>query len=474
MCGVAGVFYFDKSRKDAAETVMLSLFAEQHRGQESCGIAVTDGREIRIQKFMGHVKEVFTPSVLQTIPGFAAIGHVRYPTRGSSILSNAQPYVIETLGGPVYSVASNGDIVNYEEMTNLLRAKGVHFKSSNDGEMIGRYIVYYHERENLSIVDAIRKLMREVKGAFSALFMTQNTLYIFRDPYGFRPLQIGEISGGIIVASESCALDIHRAENVRTVQPGEIIAIHSSGFYDSYREEIQFPQLDQKKYHCVFELIYFSRPDSAEFDEYVYDIRQKIGAMLASYDDFEPDVVIPVPDSSNFMAIGYAQAKKVPFNFGLVRNHYVGRTFIRPDQYLRDESVRQKFNPLKDFFIDKKVVVVDDSIVRGTTIRKIVHMIKQAGAREVHLRIGSPPVKYSCYYGIDTPTREELIANNLSLEEIRQYVGADSLKYLKLEDLKKVLKFPDNFCYACFNGNYPIPKEYLPKTLVNQEENYDR
>jgi amidophosphoribosyltransferase len=353
--------------------------------------------------------------------------------------------------------------VNYEEVVKNLKAKGVHFKSSNDGELLGRYIVYHHERMNVSIPDAIRKLMHEIKGAFSTVFLTRDTLYVFRDPFGFRPLHIGEIDGGIAVASETCALDILRAENIRTVEPGEIIAINASGIYQSSTEEIEFKDLSLRKAHCVFELIYFSRPDSAEFNEYVYDVRQKIGAMLASYDDFQADVVIPVPDSSNFMAIGYAQAKGISFNFGLVRNHYVGRTFIKPNQYMRDESVRQKFNPLKDFFKGKKVVVVDDSIVRGTTIRKIVRMIKQSGASEVHLRIGSPPVKYSCYYGIDTPTREELIANNMSIEEIKNYVGADSLKYLKLEDLKKCVSKKESFCYACFNGEYPIPKtlDYL-------------
>lgn len=468
MCGVAGVFYFDKTRTNAAETIMLSLFAEQHRGQESCGIAVSNGYEIFKRKYMGHVKEVFSPEVLAQFKGFAGIGHVRYPTRGSSIIVNAQPYLIETLGGPVYAVASNGDIVNYDEVVHMLKAQGVHFKSHNDGELLGRYIVYHHERKGMNIIDAIRKLMHEVKGAFSSVFLTRNTLYVFRDPYGFRPLHIAEIDGGIAVASETCALDIIRGENIREVKPGEIIAINQSGFYESVSEEIKFDDLENRYHHCIFELIYFSRPDSAEFDEYVYEVRQKIGATLASYDDFKADVVIPVPDSSNFMAIGYAQAKGIPFNFGLVRNHYVGRTFIKPNQYLRDESVRQKFNPLKDFFKGKKVVVVDDSIVRGTTIRKIVRMIKKAGAKEVHLRIGSPPVKYSCYYGIDTPTRKELIANNLSLKDIQEYVGADSLKYLKLEDLKECVRKPQQFCYACFNGKYPIPKETNQVTTVEE------
>lgn len=458
MCGVAGIYFYDKSEKNASVYVMESLFAQQHRGQESCGIAVCDGNEIYNHKAMGHVKEVFTPEVMKTMQGYTAIGHVRYPTRGSSVLSNAQPYTIETLGGPVYAVASNGDIVNYEENINVLRGKGVHFKSTNDGELLGRFLVYYHEIKEMEVIDAIKLLMKTIKGAFSTVFMARQNLYIFRDPYGFRPLHIGEVDGGIAVASETCALDIIRAKNIREVLPGEIIVVNSHEMYSTQTDilPLEIPG-KEKLHHCIFEMIYFSRPDSSSFNEYVYDVRQKIGAKLASYDDFKADVVLPVPDSSNYMAIGYGQNKQIPFNFGLVRNHYVGRTFIKPEQRLRDESVRMKFNPLKDFFKDKKVVVVDDSIVRGTTLKKIVSMIKKSGAKEVHLRIGSPPVKHSCYYGIDTPTREELIANNKTIKGIEEFLGADTIKYLEIEDLRQCVKESDKFCYACFNGEYPLP-----------------
>ena len=470
MCGVAG--YFSRSGANVAGQVMLGLYSEQHRGQESCGIAVSDGKIIRLHKSMGYVKEVFTPEVLRDLPGHIAIGQVRYPTRGSSVIKNAQPYIIETLGGPIYAVASNGDIVNYDEIARWLQTRGVHLASNNDGELIGRFLVYQHERQGLSIPDAIRLLMNRVKGAYSSVFLTPNSLYVFRDEYGFRPLFLGEVNGDVAVASETCALDILRPHEIKEISPGEIVHISREKVISSPKQDHLFNHQPKEFRHCVFELIYFARPDSSQFNEYVYSVRQKIGAKLASYDDFDADVVIPVPDSANFMALGYANAKRILFDFGLIRNHYVGRTFIRPDQHLRDESVRQKFNPLKDFFTDKSVVIVDDSIVRGTTIRKIIRMIRGAGAREIHLRIGSPPVKNSCYYGIDTPRRQELIANNMSLEEIREYVEVDSLKYLKIDDLKDCVKKSNHFCYACFDGKYPIPKTEEVKTVVVEDTSY--
>lgn len=470
MCGIAG--YFARSDMNVAGQVMLSLYSEQHRGQESCGIAVSNGVTIQLHKEMGYVEEVFTPEVLENLPGRVAIGQVRYPTRGSSILENAQPYIIETLGGPIYAIASNGDIVNYEEIARWLRSNGVHISSNNDGELIGRFLVYHHEKVGLPIPDAIRLLMNRVKGAYSSVFLTPTSLYVFRDEYGFRPLFISEVNGDVAVASETCALDILRPHNIREINPGEILQITQEKILTSPKPQDLFPHQVKPLRHCIFELIYFARPDSSQFNEYIYDVRQKIGAKLATYDDFDADVVIPVPDSANFIALGYAKAKRIPFDFGLIRNHYVGRTFIKPDQYLRDESVRQKFNPLKDFFNDKRVVVVDDSIVRGTTIRKIIRMVRGAAAREIHLRIGSPPVKYSCYYGIDTPRREELIANNMTMSEIQAYVEVDSLKYLEMEDLRECVKQPGDFCYACFDGKYPIPKSPIIETVKEEERQY--
>ncbi|RMF60987.1 MAG: amidophosphoribosyltransferase [Calditrichaeota bacterium] len=459
MCGIAA--YYCRKNRDATQNVMLMLYAQQHRGQESCGIAAANGHKIRIHKAMGYVKEAFPQTILEELSSNAAIGHVRYPTRGEAAIENTQPYVIETLSGPIYAVASNGDIVNYEEIADELRVKGVHFASRNDGELLGRFIVYHHERKDMSIVDAIHLLMRRIKGAYSAVFLTHNTLYAFRDRGGFRPMLVGNIGEDIAVASESCALDILRPDSMREVAPGEVVVVTPHQVV--YQHELDTKLLPEnakpvQPHHCIFELIYFARPDSYQFNEYVYEVRHKIGSRLASYDDDIGDVVVPVPDSANFIAMGYAMAKKIPFHLGLIRNHYVGRTFIRPDQYTRDESVRQKFNPLKDFFSNKRVILVDDSIVRGTTIRKLVRMVKGAGAREVHLRIGSPPVKHSCYYGIDTPNPNELIANNMEIEQIREYIGADSLKYLRIEDLRECVKTADNFCYACFNGNYPFPK----------------
>jgi amidophosphoribosyltransferase len=473
MCGIVG--YYSQKENNAAEQAMYALYSQQHRGQESAGIVSSNGGFLQMHKEMGYVKEVFTTEMLHKLTGFSAIGHVRYPTRGKSELSNSQPYIIETLSGPIYAIASNGDIVNYDEVVLELGKKGVHFASKNDGELLGRFIVYYHEREGMEITDAIKLLMKRIKGAYSAAFLTRDNLYIFRDIQGFRPLLMGQINSDFAFASESCALDILKVEKMREVEPGEIIVVTPKAKYEISNKNELFPNSKEelKKHHCIFELIYFARPDSFQFNEYVYHVRHRIGAKLASYDNFSADVVLPVPDSANFIALGYAAEKKISYNMGLIRNHYVGRTFIRPDQYMRDESVNQKFNPLKDFFTGKEVVVVDDSIVRGTTIRKLIRMIRRVGAKKVHLRIGSPPVKFSCYYGIDTPTRKELIANNMSVEEIREFVEADSLKYLKIEDLKGCVQTPNNFCYACFTGNYPVPlkvQKSIPKEKVRQVE----
>ncbi|MCB0274811.1 MAG: amidophosphoribosyltransferase [Calditrichaeota bacterium] len=457
MCGIAA--YYSRNEENAAASVVTELYAQQHRGQESGGIAASNGREITVRKAMGYIKEGISGEDLKRLSGRLAIGHVRYPTRGTSDLAMTQPYVIETLSGPIYAIASNGDIVNYEEVAGELRVKGVHFSSKNDGELLGRFIVYYHEREGMEIADAIRLLMRRIKGAYSAVFIARDHLYIFRDGWGFRPLTIGQTADGdVAAASESCAMDLMRCENMREVEPGEVVVVTPSKTYFLSAEDGLIKPVFPIRRHCVFELIYFARPDSSQFGEYVYDVRHKIGARLAAYDEFDADVVVPVPDSANFIAMGYASAKGIPFNMGLIRNHYVGRTFIRPDQNSRDEGVRQKFNPLKDFFNNKRVVLVDDSIVRGTTIRKLVRMVKAVGAREVYLRIGSPPVTHSCYYGIDTPDKETLIANLMNVDEICAYIGADSLKYLTIDDLAKCVKQSDRFCYACFNGNYPLPR----------------
>ncbi len=452
MCGIFGIYKHEK----AAELSVLGLFAEQHRGQESCGMAVNDGISFKLRKKMGLVKEVFHPGKLAKLNGNIAIGHVRYPTRGSSSDYNAQPHVVETLSGPCYALTSNGDVVNYKELRKVLESKGVYFASSNDGELILKYIVYQVEKKGKSIVDAIHKMMKYVKGSYSTILATREEMFIFRDPYGFRPLVYGQLqNGATVAASESCALDILEPVWYKEVKPAEIIQINDLETIHHEADANDYRNCSTCK-HCIFEHIYFSRPDSFNFNENVYNVRLNIGKKLFENDNMEADIVMPVPDSSNFIAQGYSKASGIPYEMGLIRNHYVGRTFIKPEQTIRDESVRQKFNPLPNFFENKKVVMIDDSIVRGTTLKKLVGLIKQAGASEVHLRIGSPPVKYSCFYGIDTPTREELIASGNSVQQIRDFIGADSLQYLNITDLRETVTEPDHYCYACFNGDYPV------------------
>ncbi len=452
MCGIIGIF----GSENAANLATLGLFAEQHRGQESCGMAVNNGKTIKLRKKMGLVKDVFTPEKLKNLEGNIAIGHVRYPTRGASSVYNSQPHIVETLSGPSYALSSNGDIINYNEIRSWLEERGVYFASGNDGELILKYVVYHVERENNTIPNAITKLMETIKGAYSTVLATKTEMYLFRDPYGLRPMSYGKTKDkAVVVASESCALDILYMDWKKEVDPAEIIVINNDGITNIKNDPNDFRATKTNK-HCIFEHIYFSRPDSVIFEENVFEVREKIGAIIAETDDIDPDVVVPVPDSSNFIALGYAKYKNKPYEMGLIRNHYVGRTFIKPEQTIRDESVYQKFNPLPNFFKGKVVTLVDDSIVRGTTLHKIVKLVRNAGAKEIHLRIGSPAVKNSCYYGIDTPTREELIANNKSVDEIRDYIGSDSLKFLSLEQLERAVKKPESFCYACFNGSYPV------------------
>lgn len=453
MCGIIGVY----GSPHAASLAALGMFAEQHRGQESCGMAVSDGKVIRLRKKMGLVKEVFRDEKLAELPGRIAIGHVRYPTKGSATQFNSQPHLLETLFGPSHALASNGDIVNYSEVRRKLEAEGVYFNSDNDGELLLRYIAWQVQTNRQGITEAIRSLMKEIRGAYSSVLLVRDAMYMFRDPLSIRPMVWGQTAeGAVVVASESCALATMGVSEFKEVPPAGIIRVNSDGITVLENDPQLFRKVESER-HCVFEHIYFSRPDSHHFEENVYEVRQQIGAQLAIADDgLEADLVVPVPDSSNFIAMGYANAKKVPLAMGLIRNHYVGRTFIKPEQTVRDESVRQKFNVLPNFFKDKRIVLVDDSIVRGTTIAKIVKLIRDAGAKEVHLRIGSPQVRYSCYYGIDTPDREELVANRLSLEEITKQSGADSLRHLDMEGLRRSMSYPGNYCYACFNGDYPL------------------
>ena len=453
MCGIIGVF----NHENAAELAALGLFAEQHRGQESCGMAVSDGSVFHLRKKLGLVKHVFTPNHLDKLKGKIAIGHVRYPTRGTSTEYNSQPHVVETLSGPRFALASNGDIINYHDIRMYLESQGVYFKSYNDGELILKYIVFQIEKKKKSTIDAIKTMMKHVKGAFSTVLATPTEMYMFRDPHAMRPMTYGTLeNGAVVVASESCALDILAPTMKKELKAAEIIVVNEKGIRSISNDPALYRTVEKDK-HCIFEHIYFSRPDSHEFGENVYEVRENIGAQLADGDaDIDVDVAVPVPDSSNFIALGYAKRKKIPFEMGLIRNHYVGRTFIKPQQTVRDESVKQKFNPLPNFFKDKKVVLIDDSIVRGTTIKKIINVIKDQGAKEIHLRIGSPQVKFSCFYGIDTPTKDELIANRMSLDEMREYLNVASIKYIPKENLGKCVKNHEEYCFACFTGSYPV------------------
>ena len=465
MCGVAGVYGVARAERLVAEI----LFAIQHRGQESCGIATRNERgNISAHKAMGLVKNVLVEEVLDRYSGDTSIGHVRYPTAGSSNIENSQPHAIDLAEGPHMAICSNGDIINYGELRSWLeREAGFTFKSDNDAELIGRLIAYYHVVLRHPVEDAIRRTQQELKGAFASLVIMRDQMFAFRDPHGIRPLVMGHLdyegegpqpSENTVFASECCGFGIVGARRIRDVAPGEILRLSRGKPVEIVGAA---PEVSR---HCVFELIYFSRPDSETFGERVYDVRQKIGACLAAKDAeiaAGPDLaVMPVPDSSNFVALGYAEAKGVRYSMGLLRNHYVGRTFIKPNQKSRDEGVKQKFNPLPGFFEGKRVVLVDDSIVRGTSLRKIVRMIKTAGAVEVHVRIGSPRVIGSCYYGIDTPTRDELIANRMSIPEIADYMNADSLKYMETADFAGVLQARKDFCFACFDLDYIYPPEH--------------
>jgi amidophosphoribosyltransferase len=442
-CGVFGIY----GHPDAAKLTYLGLYALQHRGQESAGIVSTDGAQLYSEKAMGHVADIFTEERIKRLPGYAAIGHNRYSTTGGSIAINIQPILVNFALGRL-AIAHNGNLVNAGILKDELEAYGSIFTSTMDSEVIVHLIAQsrmatLHER----IVDALSL----VQGSYSLLLLTQDELIAVRDPYGFRPLSLGELNGAYVVASETCAFDLIEATYIRDVAPGEMIIINSKGIHSS------FPFKPVEPSHCIFEFIYFARPDSMVFGQNVYSIRKEFGRQLARDAQVPADVVIPVPDSGVPAALGYAEESGIPFDIGLIRNHYVGRTFIEPRQSIRHFGVKIKLNPVRDALKGKRVVVVDDSIVRGTTSKKIIKMIRGAGAIEVHMRISSPPVAYPCFYGIDIPTRQELIASSHSVEEIRKYITADSLGYISLGGLQKVVPYRMNYCAACFDGEYPVP-----------------
>jgi len=442
-CGVFGVY----GHPDAANLTYLGLYALQHRGQESAGIVSSDGKQLFGQKAMGLVADIFVEERIKKLPGYMAIGHNRYSTTGDSTAINIQPILVNfALGG--LAVAHNGNIVNAGLLKDELEAYGSIFQSTMDSEVIIHLIAQsrmatLHER----IVDALG----HVQGSYSLLIITEEELIAVRDPNGFRPLSLAELDGAHVIASETCAFDLIEAAYIRDIAPGEMVVINSKGIHSS------FPFKPVEPSHCIFEFIYFARPDSMVFGQNVYTIRKNFGRQLARETGIEADVVIPVPDSGVPAALGYAEEAGLPFDTGLIRNHYIGRTFIEPRQSIRHFGVKIKLNPVRDALKGKRVVVVDDSIVRGTTSKKIIKMIRNAGAAEIHMRISSPPTSYPCFYGIDTPTRQELIASTHSIEEIRKYITADTLGYISMDGIQKVVPQRMNYCAACFDGAYPVP-----------------
>jgi len=443
-CGLFGVF----GHPEAAHLSYMGLYALQHRGQESAGIAAGDGKRLHLEKGMGLVNDVFTESRLESLPGDRAIGHVRYSTAGDTVASNAQPYLIDCHRGPI-AVGHNGNLVNAGILRRELEAAGSIFQSTSDTEVILHLYARSH-RERLE--DAIAASLSKMMGAFSLVFLTREALVAARDPWGFRPLVLGRLEGATIVASETCALDLIDAEYVRDVEPGELLVADEGGV----RSFKPFPP--EPAAHCIFEHVYFARPDSLVFGRTVLESRLRLGRQLALEAPAAADVVVPIPDSGMGAALGFAEASGLPFEWGLIRNHYVGRTFIQPRQGQRSLGVKIKLNPVRQVIEGRRVVLIDDSIVRGTTSRKIVRMVRDAGAREVHMRISSPPTTGPCYYGIDTPLKSELIASSHSVEEIRRFVEADSLAYLSHEGLLKAVddETGRRHCTACFSGRYPV------------------
>ncbi len=440
-CGVFGIY----GHADAARLTYLGLYALQHRGQESCGIVASDGVELRQERAMGHVADAFDQSHLDRLRGASAIGHVRYSTAGEVSILEAQPFLVTCQHGQI-AICHNGNLPFAREERARLEREGAIFSSTSDTEVVLHGVA----RSRLPVREAIAEVLRETEGAFSMLFLTPNELIAIRDPRGFRPLALGRLGDAWVVASETCAFDLIDAQYVRDVEPGEMIVIDHEGLRSSH------PLRPQQHSMCLFEHVYFARPDSLIYGRSINESRHKMGRRLAVEQPADADLVVPVPDSGVAAAIGYAAESGLSFRFGLVRNHYVGRTFIEPRQSIRSFGVRIKLNPVRDLIKGKRVVLIDDSIVRGTTSKKIVRMVREAGAHEVHVRISCPPTISPCYYGVDTPNKSDLIAANMTVHEICKFIEADSLGYLSLEGMLKAAGIsPDSSCVACWNEQYP-------------------
>jgi amidophosphoribosyltransferase len=444
----------------------LGLYALQHRGQESAGIATSDGQKVRVSKEMGYVADVFDGEKLAQLPGRMAIGHVRYSTAGESRLANAQPFLIDCAHGQI-SICHNGNLVNADALRNDLVSQGSIFQSGSDTEVV---LHLYARSRARSVEDAVVDSVTQVQGAFSFLMLTADRLIAVRDPHGFRPLALGQLDDAWVVCSETCAMDLIGATYVRDVEPGEVLIIGAGGVKSLK------PFAPAQHAHCVFEHVYFSRPDSYVFGKSVNEVRTNLGRILAREQRVEADVVVPIPDSGVCAAMGYADEAGYPLRMGLIRNHYVGRTFIQPQSAIRHFGVKVKLNPVRSILEGRRVVLVDDSLVRGTTSRKIVRMVRAAGAREVHVRISCPPTISPCFYGVDTPRRSELIAATHTIDEIRSYLDADSVAYLSLEGLMSAVgEGSQGYCSSCYTGRYPVAfprdeKSYLQLALKLDKE----
>lgn len=459
MCGIVGIY----NHPEASTLAYLGLYSQQHRGQESAGIVSCDEGRFKIHHRMGHVSDIFNQDVLNRLTGQSAIGHVRYSTAGESSIKNTQPFVVNYAHGSV-AVAHNGNLTNADRLKKEFEKDGAIFQSSMDTEIIVHLLA---KSKQTKMIDRLLEVLPKIDGAFSLLFLNESQMIAVRDLDGIRPLVIGQKDGAYVVASETCALDLVDAEYIRDVKPGEVIVFDESGINSYY-----YGPQKKKRNQCIFEYIYFARPDSQIFGRDVYDIRKGFGRELAKESSVEADVVVPVPDSGVPAAIGYAQESGIPFELGLVRNHYVGRTFIEPEQNIRHFGVKVKLNPVPNLLKGKRVLLVDDSIVRGTTSQKIIKMVRDAGAKEVHLRISSPPTAWPCFYGVDTPTRKELIGAQKSVEEICKFINADSLQYLSVDSLYWFEKISPRewFCDACFTGNYCVGEKDVNASLKQQEK----
>jgi len=442
-CGVFGIY----GHPNAAELTYYGLYALQHRGQESAGIVACDGQQFRMHKGMGLVSQVFKGKVLHELVGKMAVGHTRYSTTGSSNIGNAQPLTVDCAKGQI-AIAHNGNLTNAAALREELEERGSIFQTTVDSEIILHWLAQPSNNGEHNLISTIRK----VEGAYSLVIMTENELIGVRDAHGFRPLCIGKVDGAYVLSSETCALDLIQAEFVRDVEPGEIVIIDENGL----RSIQAFPEQERRAL-CIFEYVYFARPDSNIRNQNVYKVRVEMGRELARENPIEADIVVPIPDSGNCAALGFALESGIPYEMAFVRNHYVGRSFLQPSQLIRDFNVRVKLNLITDLVKDKRVVIVDDSIVRGTTCKKRVNSLKEAGAREVHVMVSCPPHKNPCVYGIDFPDRSKLMAANYNLGEICQYLNADSLNYLSKEGMVKATGQPtDSFCLACYDGEYPV------------------